>query len=213
MISRRLWLGGLAGGYALWWTALAFDPVSRSDWWLENVLVLVGVGVLVATHDKLSRAALLSCFAFLALHAIGAHYTYSEVPYDRIVQAQFGFSPNELFGASRNHFDRIAHFAYGLMITPPLRELLQHRFGLRGFWSYFLPFEMTVTTSTLYELLEWAAAVVFGGDLGTAFLGTQGDEWDAQKDMLCATLGAFASMGIAALVEATTATRSQPAAP
>lgn len=197
-MSQRILLGLLGSAYTILWALLAIDPVSRSDWLLENVLVAVGLGVLARTHSRLSPANIILCFAFLALHAVGAHYTYSQVPYDRFVSAGFGFSVDEVFGASRNHFDRLAHFAYGVMITPPLRELLQHRLGLRGFWSYFLPFDLTVTTSTLYELLEWAAAVVFGGDLGTAFLGTQGDEWDAQKDMLCASLGAFASMVVLA---------------
>jgi putative membrane protein len=119
-------------------------------------------------------------FAFLTIHAVGAHYTYSLVPIDEVTN---------LLGSSRNHYDRLVHFCYGLCLVLPLRELLMLHAKVRGFWSYFLPLDLVMSTSLLYELLEWAAAVVFGGGLGATFLGTQGDEWDAHKDMLMAAAG------------------------
>jgi putative membrane protein len=84
----------------------------------------------------------------------------------------------------------MVHFAYGLLLVLPFRELLMLKAGVRSFWSYFLPVDLALSTSALYELIEWAAAIVYGGDLGAAFLGTQGDEWDAHKDMALAALGA-----------------------
>ena len=192
-MSRQTYLATLAGAFALLWAALAIAPHDRADWLLENALLLAGVAFLVGTRRwlPLSNASYGMIFVFLCLHAIGAHYTYSLVPYDEAFHAVTGESLNGLFGATRNHYDRVIHFAYGLLLVYPLRELLMRHAGVRGFWSYFLPLDLTMSTSLLYELIEWGAAIVYGGDLGAAFLGTQGDEWDAHKDMALAGLGAL----------------------
>jgi putative membrane protein len=97
--------------------------------------------------------------------------------------------------AGRNHYDRVIHFAYGLLVTVPVVELLREFSPPRGVWRYLLPVLFILANSAIYELIEWGAAVVFGGDLGTAYLGTQGDEWDSQKDMACALIGALLSIG------------------
>ena len=136
----------------------------------------------------LSDASYILVFLFLCLHAVGAHYTYSLVPWDDAFRGVSGFSLSEAFGATRNHYDRVVHFAYGLLLVLPLRELLMMHAGVRGFWSYFLPLDLVLSTSAFYELLEWAAAVVFGGGLGAAFLGTQGDD-DYQLNCIAANLG------------------------
>ena len=192
-MSRQTYLATLAGAFALLWVVLAVAPYDRSDWLLENALLLAGVAFLVGTRRwlPLSNASYGMIFVFLCLHAIGAHYTYSLVPYDEAFRAATGHTLNGLFGATRNHYDRVIHFAYGLLLVYPLRELLMRHAGVRGFWSYFLPLDLTMSTSLLYELIEWGAAIVYGGDLGAAFLGTQGDEWDAHKDMALAGLGAL----------------------
>ena len=192
-MSRQTYLATLAGAFALLWAALAIAPHDRADWLLENALLLAGVAFLVGTRRwlPLADASYGMIFVFLCLHAIGAHYTYSLVPYDDAFHAVTGESLNGLFGATRNHYDRVIHFAYGLLLVYPLRELLMRHAGVRGFWSYFLPLDLTMSTSLLYELIEWGAAIVYGGDLGAAFLGTQGDEWDAHKDMALAGLGAL----------------------
>jgi putative membrane protein len=139
-------------------------------------------------------------FLFLALHAIGAHWTYSLVPYDTAFHGISGFSLDELMGWERNQYDRIVHFAFGLLLAYPVRELFLRVAEVRGAWGYFLPVALTMAASTFYELVEWWAAEIFGGDLGIAFLGTQGDVWDAQKDMWLATLGALIAMGMTALI-------------
>jgi len=90
------------------------------------------------------------------------------------------------------------HFCYGLLLAYPVREVFQRVVRLRGFWGYFFPLDITMSTSMLYELVEWGAAAVFGGDLGQAYLGTQGDIWDAHKDMAFASLGALIAMLITA---------------
>ena len=188
--------------FAVWWLALAIHPSDRSDWLLENALSVAGVSALAALHRRLpfSRVSYTLIFVFLCLHTVGAHYTYSEVPYDAWFEQLTGRTLNSLVGWQRNNFDRVVHFAYGLLLAYPVREVFLRVADARGFWGYFLPLDVTMSTSMLYELIEWGAAAVFGGDLGQSYLGTQGDVWDAHKDMALASLGALAAMGITAVI-------------
>jgi putative membrane protein len=201
-MTRKTHLTVLAAAWAVLWAALAIAPLHRSDWVLENVLLFLGIGVLVGTYRifPLSRISYTTLFVFFCLHTIGAHYTYSEVPYDQAARHLLGFSINQLFGWERNNFDRVVHFSYGLLLAYPIREVFLRIASVRGFWGYFLPLDLTMSTSMLYELIEWGAAVGFGGDLGNAFLGSQGDIWDAQKDMALASLGALITMTVTACV-------------
>lgn len=192
----------LAALLAVLWVALAIAPFDRHDWLLENALVALAVALLVATYRSfpLSRVSYTLIFLFLCLHTIGAHYTYAEVPYDRWWQALTGTTFNEWVGWRRNNFDRVVHFCYGLLLAYPIRELFLRVVGVRGFWGYFLPLDLTMSSSMLYELVEWLAAELFGGELGIAYLGTQGDVWDAHKDMALASLGALVAMSVTAFI-------------
>ena len=192
-MSRNRYLLLLLAMFMVLWIGLAINPFSRSDWVLENTLLLLAVFALVASNRALplSRRSYSMLFVFLCLHTVGAHYTYSEVPYDRWFKALTGNTLNEFMGWHRNYYDRLVHFCYGLLLAYPVREVFIRLTGMRGFLSYFLPLDLTMSTSMLYELIEWGAAEIFGGDLGAAFLGTQGDPWDAQKDMALASLGAL----------------------
>lgn len=191
-----------AVAYGLLWAALAIHPTDRSAWLLENALVLMLFGLLwcIRRQFRFSNASLLLILLFLSLHTLGSHYTYSEVPYDQWWQALTGHTLNSVFGWERNHYDRLVHFAYGLLLAYPIREFFLRIVEVRGFWAYFLPLDFTLSTSALYELIEWGAAEIFGGDLGMHYLGTQGDIWDAHKDMGLAALGALLAMLIAAAV-------------
>jgi putative membrane protein len=182
--------------FAVLWTALALAPWHRADWALENALVAVFVVVVALTYKRLtlSRVSYTLIFLFLCLHEVGSHYTYSEVPYDQWFKALTGTTFNSLVGWERNNFDRVIHFAYGLLLAYPIREVFWRMASARGFWSYFLPLDLTMSTSMIYELVEWAAAESFGGELGQAYLGTQGDVWDAHKDMALASAGALVAM-------------------
>lgn len=176
--------------------ALAIAPAYRQDWLLENVIVLVAVPLLVLTYRRLrfSNFAYTCLFIFFVLHEIGAHYTYSEVPWREWLATMTGGYSGTGAIAVRNHFDRLVHFSYGMLVMPAAWELLQARATPRGIWRYLLPLLFLVSHSVIYELIEWGAALVFGGDLGAAYLGTQGDEWDAQKDMALAALGAVTGL-------------------
>jgi len=204
LVSHRGYLALLGALFGALWLALALEPRYREDWALENALVAVLVLAIAASHRRflLSRVSYTLIFLFLCVHEVGAHYTYSEVPYDAWFQALTGRSLNAAMGWERNHFDRFAHFLYGLLLAYPLREFFLRVADVRGFWGYFLPLEFTIATSALYELLEWSAAVLLGGELGAAYLGTQGDVWDAQRDMALASAGALIAMLVTALINA-----------
>jgi putative membrane protein len=180
----------LLAAFLVVWLALAIAPWYRQDWLLENVIVFIAVPMLVWSHRRLrfSDFAYTCLFLFLVLHEIGAHFTYSEVPWREWFQSLGGGEPAAPTG--RNHFDRFVHFSYGLLVLPAVWELMQARMSPQGVWRWLMPVFFVMSHSVIYEMIEWIAAVVFGGDLGVAYLGTQGDEWDAQKDMALATAGA-----------------------
>ena len=201
-IPHRKYLLILSLVFAVWWALLAIKPWDRHDWMAENALAIVAAALILGYHRKLllSRVSYTLIFIFMCLHQVGAHYTYAEVPYDAWFKSVTGTGFNELVGWERNNFDRVVHFGYGLLLAYPIREVFLRVADVRGFWGYFLPLDLTMSTSMLFELIEWGAAAAFGGDLGTAYLGTQGDPWDAQKDMALATLGAIIAMVVTAAV-------------
>lgn len=188
MLNRTKLLPWLVVWYGLLWIVLAIAPHDRQDWLLENVLALAAVATLLITHRRFqfSTPSYLLMTTFLSLHAVGAHYTYAEVP--------FGFWLQQVFGLSRNPFDRLVHFAYGLLLVYPLRELLIRLAGVGNFWSYYLPVSGMLAQSGFFEIVEAVVAQMVSPELGTAYLGTQGDEWDAQKDMIAAFSGALLTM-------------------
>jgi putative membrane protein len=192
-LTRDPFPSRLALAYAALWTLAAIAPVDRSDWLLENLLVFVFVPALALTYRRFrfSHGSYALIFAFLAMHAAGAHYTYSLTP--------IGFWLQDAFGLARNHYDRAVHFFFGLLLTPPIQELVVRGLGARGAWGYILPVMLALSLSGGYEILEWWAAHIVDPDLGVAFLGTQGDEWDSQKDMSLALAGATLSMLLRAL--------------
>ena len=181
-------LSGLLLWYGLLWAWLAIAPVDRRDWLLENLLALTLVLLLILTYRRFPFSNVSYCLiaSFMTLHAVGAHYTYAEVP--------LGFWFKEVFSLSRNPFDRIVHFAYGVLLAYPVREILTRLAGIGGLWSYYLPASVILAQSGLFEIIESIVAALVSPELGSAYLGTQGDEWDAQKDMASAFCGAGLAM-------------------
>jgi putative membrane protein len=195
-------VAGLGMVLALFAVLSAIGCSYPQDFWLENVLVLVAVGYLALTYRRapLSRWSYGLILIFLGLHEVGAHTTFAEVPYDAWTRALVGTSLNEALRWERNHYDRLVHLSYGLLLALPFQETIERRLGpLRGFACAFLPWIFVLATSSAYELIEWAAVFVFGGDLGQAYLGTQGDVWDSHKDTGLALLGATVALGVQAL--------------
>lgn len=184
--------------YGGFWLLLAFDPVSRFTWVLENVVVTIFLVGFLSSHRYLnwSRMAQAAVLGFLVLHALGAHYTYSLVPYDELGRLLFGVSINEAFGWQRNQYDRLVHFAYGFLLSLPMLEALRRRISRRRD-AAAITLMLVMSTSLVYEIIEWGAVIVFAGDQGQAFLGAQGDPWDAHKDMTLACFGSLLSVTIA----------------
>jgi putative membrane protein len=170
------------------WVITAIEPFDRGDWLLENLLVFIYAALLVVSYRRFAFSNLsYGLFGlFLSLHLVGAHYTYAETP--------LGFWLQEAFDLSRNHYDRLVHFLFGLLIAYPFRELLTRAAGVKQEWSYLMVVVTVLGFSGFYEALEAMVAVLVSPELGAAYLGTQGDEWDAQKDTAVAFGGAVSAM-------------------
>ena len=176
------------------WLWAAIRPLERDDWWLENLLVFIGVPliVLLGRYFRLSNLSYGLIALFMVLHLVGSHYTYAKVP--------FGFTLQEWMGSERNLYDRLVHFLFGLLLAYPMREIFVRITRARGVWALYLPVELVIAFSSLYELIEWAVVAVAAPGAGIAFLGAQGDEWDAQKDMALAALGGLLAMTVTLVV-------------
>lgn len=204
----RSWPAIAATLFALAWFAAAWKPLFPADWALENVLSLLTAWWLLRRHRRapLSNTSYALVLVFGIAHELGSHYTYAEVPYDSWFIALFGVPLGDPLGLARNHYDRLVHFLFGLLCYRPLREVLARHLPTGGAASLYFPVTVIGTISLSYEIIEWFAAAVFGGDLGQAYLGTQGDVWDSQKDSGLALLG-----GALALLATRSLSRRRPA--
>lgn len=178
----------LALAFAVWWVVLAIEPVDRAVWWAENILIMAAFAALVLTFRtfRFSNAAYLLMAFWMFWHTLGGHYTFANVPFGWVT---------DFFGFERNHFDRIGHFSVGFYAWPAAELLVRKGWSNRGAaMALGLFFIMAVAAG--YEIIEWVYAVLEGGDAGVEFLGSQGDIWDAQKDMLADTLGAVCTLAL-----------------
>ena len=130
---------------------------------------------------------------YICLHVYGSKYTYAE--------NHFGYWLKDFTHAKRNFYDRIVHFSFGFLLAYPMRELFLKWLKYPKMVAWILPIEITLSISALYELIEWAVADVFFKAQGDAYLGTQGDIWDAQKDIFMAFLGAIVATSIVSLIK------------
>ena len=176
------------------WIWAAIEPLHFSDWVLENVLVGLFI-LLILLTSRIFQFSLFSYVlmtVFMILHIIGSHYTYAEVPW--------GYNLGEWLGTERNMYDRLVHLLFGVFFVYPVREMSVRIAKTKGFWGYFVPFMIISSFAGFYEIIEWSAAVVVDPEAGEAFLGSQGDIWDAQKDMLLAIVGSFVTLFLVMLV-------------
>jgi putative membrane protein len=156
---------------------------------IPTLLLLIAAPFLLRRWP-LSNASVAFIALFFALHTIGGRYTYSNVPYDALARTLTGRTISEIFGFTRNHYDRLVHFSYGLLAVAPIREALRRHAGLGARVALYIAVESVLAVSMLYELFEWQLAVTMQGPLADAYNGQQGDIWDSQKDMALAALGA-----------------------
>ncbi len=175
-------------GYVVLFIILAFNPVDRATWFVENLTVWIILLVILGFYAKgvrFSSTSYVLMFVLIYLHTIGGHWTFAQVP--------FGFV-TDLFGFERNHFDRVAHFSVGFYAFPIAEWLKTRNFVSSRFVLFTYPIFALMAVALGYELIEWIFAVNAAPEAGLAYLGSQGDIWDAQKDMHADTLGAIAAM-------------------
>ena len=184
----------LIGVFVVVWILAAIRPLFPHDWLLENYLVFIFVPLILISgrYLQLSDTSYTLITLFMILHVIGSHYTYAEVP--------FGETLKHWLGAERNMYDRLVHFSFGFLLAYPMREVFLRLSKVRGFWGFYLPLDVTLSFSALYEIIEWLIARNVAPASGLAFLGAQGDIWDAQKDMTVAGIGALLAMTVIAVI-------------
>ena len=163
-------------------------------------MLLIVTAPLLLRRWPLSTAAVACIIAFMALHTLGGRYAYSNVPYDDWARALTGTSLSDAFGWTRNHYDRLVHFAFGALSVVPVAEIARRWGGLSRRGAAFTVLGWVLAISCLYEIFEWLLTIVAAGETADRYNGQQGDIWDAQKDMALATLGAILVMAMEPLV-------------
>lgn len=192
---KNIWMKIYLVVFVLIWISTLLGTTDMNNWLLENTLVFIFLPCLFFYYRKyqFSDTSYLLLCIYLCLHVYGAKYTYAENP--------FGYWLQEVFHSSRNHYDRIVHFSFGFLLAYPMRELFLRGLNYPKWVAWILPIEITLSISAFYELIEWAVADVFFKAQGDAYLGTQGDIWDAQKDIFLAFTGAILATTIVTTIK------------
>ena len=193
--KHNKWLWAFTAIFFIVWINSLIGTTNLSNWILENVLTFLCLGFLIVSYRKFQfsdLSYLLICI-YLCLHVYGSKYTYAENP--------FGYWLKDIFDGERNHYDRIVHFSFGFLLAYPMREMFLKWLAYPTLVAWLLPIEITLSVSAFYELIEWAVADIFFKAQGDAYLGTQGDIWDAQKDIFLAFSGAIIATTIVSAVK------------
>ncbi len=190
-LKNNIWLKVYLAFFLVNWVNSYIGNTNTSNWILENTLVFLFLGFMIYSYKKFqfSDLSYLLICVYLCLHVYGSKYTYAENP--------FGYWLKEALDLSRNHYDRIVHFSFGFLLAYPMREMFLKWLKFPKWVAWTLPIEITLSISAFYELIEWTVADVFFKSQGDAYLGLQGDIWDAQKDIFLAFVGAIIATTIA----------------
>ena len=193
--KKNIWLFAFIAVFAFVWSNSLIGTTDMANWLLENSLSFIFVAFIIISYKKhqFSDLSYLLICIYLCLHVYGSKHTYAENP--------FGYWLKDAFNMSRNHYDRIVHFSFGFLLAYPLREMFLKWLKYPRWVAWLLPIEITLSISAFYELIEWAVADLFFKAQGDAYLGTQGDIWDAQKDIFLAFCGAILATTIVSLVK------------
>ncbi len=184
-ILQDRFLRGLLVAYAVLFLVLAINPVDRATWFAENLTVWIVLSVMLWLYWRgvcFSNLAYTLMFVLIYLHTIGGHWTFAMVPFDWVT---------DFFGFERNHYDRLAHFSVGFYAFAVVEWLWNKKLVANTFLLFTYPVFVIATIAMGYEVIEWIYAASTNPEAGLAYLGSQGDIWDAQKDMLADTLGAI----------------------
>lgn len=191
----------LFAAYLLLFVALGIAPYDRTVWFAENLPIALIVGVLIFLYCKnvrFSNTAYLLMSCLIALHTIGGHYTFARVPFEWVTQ---------LFGFERNMYDRFAHFTVGFYAFAIAEAASRYHLTRNRWTTFFFALGIIMATAAGYEIFEWQFAILGDPQAGIEVLGSQGDVWDAQKDMMLDTLGALAALGLFFFIESRTSTK------
>lgn len=196
-LVKNRWLQGFIFVFGASWTYSIWGTPDIANWMLENVLVFMFLAFLIGTYRRyqFSDLSYLLICVFLCLHVYGSKFTYAENP--------FGFWLQDALELERNHYDRIVHFCFGFLLAYPMREMFLKWLKFPAWVAWMLPIEITLSVSGFYELIEWGVADIFFKEQGAAYLGTQGDIWDAQKDIFLAFSGAILATTIVSVIKRT----------
>lgn len=194
-VRHNLWLLFFIVLFFAVWLNTLLGTTDVSNWMLENIFTFLFVIFLVVTYRryKFSDLSYLLICLYLCLHVYGSKYTYAENP--------FGYWLQDQFDTSRNQYDRIVHFGFGFLLAYPMREMFLKWLKFPTWVAWLLPIELTLSVGAFYELVEWAVADIFFKEHGDAYLGTQGDIWDAQKDIFLAFCGAIVATTLVSLIK------------
>ncbi len=181
--------------YLIEFAVLAFNPHDRTIWISENAISVSVVAVLLIMYRygmRFSNTAYTLMALFLCLHTVGGHYTFELVPFDAVT---------DFFGFKRNHFDRVCHFLVGVFAYPALEIIYRKKLTSSAIFAGFTVIMGVFGFAAIFELVEWIYAELAAPEAGNAFLGSQGDIWDAQKDMLSDGLGAICTTALYFLIK------------
>jgi len=180
--------------FIIFFGLMAISPTNRTQWFANSSSIIVVILILVFTYKwfRFTNLSYLLMLIFFCLHTYAAHYTYEGTPIDHWLKSAFH--------TKRSYYDRVVHFAFGLLLALPFLELFKSKVKLHGIWLYMVPIVVILGFSALFEILEMLAALISGSGGEAKFVGMQGDVFDTQKDMALAFLGGVASMGILALI-------------
>ena len=187
------WL--LLAAFLTYWVYGWFNCLLLQDWIIENLLVIICLSLVFAGRKwlRLSDVSYVCIFAFVMLHLYGAFYAYTK--------NNLGYWLQHTFHLWRNPYDRIVHFSFGLFLAYPYRELLMNRFNVRGRASWLYPIEIAFSLGTVFEMIEWGVSACTDSVTGDTYVATQGDVWDAHKDIMMAAIGASVCMLFVSIIK------------
>ncbi|MBK9640556.1 MAG: DUF2238 domain-containing protein [Saprospiraceae bacterium] len=190
--NKWLWLFIIV--FVIVWVNTYLGTTDLSNWFLENTLTVLSLIFLITSFKKYQFSDLTYLFIciYLCMHVYGSKYTYAENP--------LGFYIQDILHTSRNQYDRIVHFSFGFLLAYPIRELFIQWLKYPKSAAWITPIEISLSIGGIYELIEWAVADIFFTEQGAAYLGTQGDVWDAQKDVFYAFTGAILASSLISLI-------------
>jgi putative membrane protein len=193
--AKNRWLQTFILVFIIVWISTLIGTSDMNNWMLENLLVFLFLPFLIFSFKRyqFSDLSYLLVCVYLCLHVYGSKYTYAENP--------LGYWLKDALHWERNHYDRIVHFSFGFLLAYPMREMFLKWLKFPVWVAWILPIEITLSISAFYELIEWGVADVFFPAQGDAYLGTQGDVWDAQKDIFLAFTGAILATSLVSSIK------------